>query len=128
MVENQIYELLNDTAAQVYGSDAVETLDLEGMLSLRDTVLGSGTDKFLNVLVDRIGKTVIRTLDFTATFPKLIMNDFEFGAVLQKISVQPSRRMLGRWAKMDLRRISSLSTRRTFDRAFSRMRTRGRSM
>ena len=89
MVENQIYELLNDTAAQVYGSDAVETLDLEGMLSLRDTVLGSGTDKFLNVLVDRIGKTVIRTLDFTATFPKLIMNDFEFGAVLQKISVQP---------------------------------------
>lgn len=89
MTVNQIYTLLNDTAAQVYGQDAVGTLDLEGMLSLRDTVLGSGTDKFLNVLVDRIGKTVLRTLDFTSTFPKFIMNDFEFGAILQKINVQP---------------------------------------
>ena len=89
MTVKQIYTLLNDTAAQVYGRDAVSTLDLEGMLSLRDTVLGSGTDKFLNTLVDRIGKTVIRTLDFTSTFPNFIMNDFQFGCILQKLNVQP---------------------------------------
>ena len=89
MTVNQIYTLLNDTAAQVYGQDAVGTLDLEGMLSLRDTVLGSGTDKFLNTLVDRIGKTVIRTLDFTSTFPNFIMDDFQFSCILQKLNVQP---------------------------------------
>lgn len=89
MTVNQIYQLLNDTANQVYGANAIAVLDLEGMISLRDSVVGSGVDQFLNVLVDRIGKTVIRTLDFTATFPKLIMNDFEFGAILQKIEVAP---------------------------------------
>lgn len=87
MTVNQIYTLLNDTASQVFGSSAVSTLDLENMLALRETVSAFGADKFLNALVDRIGKTVLRTLDFTATFPKFIMNDFEFGAVLQKISI-----------------------------------------
>ena len=89
MTVNQIYQLLNDTANQCYGSNAVATLDLENMLALRDTVFGSDTEQFLNVLVDRIGKTVIRTLDFTSTFPNFIMSDFEFGAVLQKLSVAP---------------------------------------
>lgn len=89
MTVNQIYQLLNDTATQCYGSNAVSTLNLENMLALRDTVFGSDTEQFLNVLVDRIGKTVIRTLDFTSTFPNFIMSDFEFGAVLQKLSVAP---------------------------------------
>lgn len=85
----QIYQLLNDTAAQCYGSQAVATLDLEDMISLRDNVIGSDVEGFLNVLVDRIGKTVIRTLDYTAEFPEFIMDTFEFGAILQKLDVQP---------------------------------------
>ena len=89
MTVNQIYQLLNDTAAEVYGSQAVTVLDLQGMLSLRDTVFGTGTDNYLNTLVDRIGKTVLRTLDFVSTFPKLLMNEYEFGAVLQKVSIAP---------------------------------------
>ncbi len=89
MTVTQIYQLLNDTAAEVYGSQAVTVLDLQGLISLRDTVLGTGTDNFLNTLVDRIGKTVLRTLDFTATFPNFLRNEFEFGAILQKINVAP---------------------------------------
>lgn len=89
MVVNQIYQLLNDTAEQCFGVDAVGALDLENMLALRETVSAFGSDKFLNALVDRIGKTVIRTLDFTATFPNFLMNEYEFGCVLQKINVAP---------------------------------------
>lgn len=89
MTVQQIYQLLNDTATQVFGAQAVATLDLENMVSLRDTVYSAGTDAFLNTLVDRIGKTVLRTLDFTATFPKLLRNEFEFGAILQKVNINP---------------------------------------
>lgn len=89
MTVNQIYQLLNDTAQQTFGSQAVATLDLEDMVSLRNTVFSAGADAFLNVLIDRIGKTVLRTLDFTATFPKLLRNEFEFGAVLQKLNIAP---------------------------------------
>lgn len=84
---NQIYQLLNDTAAECFGSQAVATLDIQDLVALRDTVFSAGSDLFLNTLVDRIGKTVLRTLDFTATFPKFLMEEYEYGCILQKINV-----------------------------------------
>lgn len=100
MTVNQIYQLLNDTATQCYGSQAVATLDLENMLSLREAIYSAGADLFLNTLVDRIGKTVIRTLDFTSTFPKFIMQEFEFGAILQKLTVDPMMAQSAEWANV----------------------------
>lgn len=89
MKVNQIYSLLNDTLAEAFGTSAVNALDVTDVMSLRETVFNGDSDKFLNVLIDRIGKTVIRTLDFTNSFPNLLMEEFEFSAVLQKIDVQP---------------------------------------
>ena len=87
MTINQIYQLLNDTAQQCFGSQAVAALDIQDLVALRDTVFSAGSDLFLNTLVDRIGKTVLRTLDFTATFPKFLMEEYEYGCILQKINV-----------------------------------------
>lgn len=84
---NQIYQLLNDTAAECFGSQAVATLDIQDLVALRDTVFSAGSDLFLNTLIDRIGKTVLRTLDFTATFPKFLVEEYEYGCILQKINV-----------------------------------------
>ena len=89
MTVNQVYELLNDTLEQVTGQDAIAALDLENMISLREAVYAAGSDLFLNTLVDRIAKTVIRTLKFTSSFPRVIMEEFEFGAIIQKINVDP---------------------------------------
>lgn len=91
MKVNQIYSLLNDINAQMFGENAVAVKDLSGIISMGNTIVGDGTatDKFLGKLVDRIGKTVIRTLDAELDFPSLYMNEFEFGAILQKITVNP---------------------------------------
>lgn len=91
MKVNQIYSLLNDINAQMFGDDAVDVHDLSGIISMGQSIVGDGTetDKFLGKLVDRIGKTVIRTLDLELEFPTLFMESFEFGAVLQKITVSP---------------------------------------
>lgn len=88
---NQIYSLLNDINAQMFGEDAIDVHDLSGIISMGQSIVGDGTqtDKFLGKLVDRIGKTVIRTLDLELDFPQLYMDSFEFGAVLQKITVSP---------------------------------------
>lgn len=88
---NQIYSLLNDINAQMFGEDAVQVKDLSGIISMGQNIVGDGTqtDKFLGKLVDRIGKTIIRTLDIELDFPNLLMNEFEFGAILQKITVNP---------------------------------------
>lgn len=91
MKVNQIYSLLNDINSQMFGEDAVDVNDLSGIISMGQSIVGDGTqtDKFLGKLVDRIGKTVIRTLDLELEFPTLFMESFEFGAVLQKITVSP---------------------------------------
>ena len=91
MKVNQIYSLLNDINAQMFGDDAIDVNDLSGIISMGQSIVGNGTqtDKFLGKLVDRIGKTVIRTLDLELEFPTLFMESFEFGAVLQKITVSP---------------------------------------
>lgn len=88
---NQIYSLLNDINSQMFGSDAIDIHDLSGVISMGKTVMSTSDnmDSFLGTLVDRIGKTVVRTLDLELEFPEMYYNEFEFGAILQKINVQP---------------------------------------
>lgn len=90
MEVKQIYALINSVNRQMWGENAITVNDLSGLIALGDTVFSSDTnrDKFLNVLVDRIGKTVIRTLDLEVEFPNFIKNEMEFGCILQKINVQ----------------------------------------
>ena len=91
MKVNQIYALLNSINKEMWGSQALSVKDLSGIISLGNAleIDEDSTDKFINSLVDRIGKTVIRTLDLEIDFPNLYMDSFEFGAMMQKITVNP---------------------------------------
>lgn len=91
MKVNQIYSLVNDINKQLWGEESIDVHDLSGVIALGNIVLSStdNMDKFLNKLVDRIGKTVVRTLDVELDFPSLFMDSFSFGATLQKITVNP---------------------------------------
>ena len=91
MKVNQIYSLINAINKDMWGSTATTVKDLSGLISLGKSleIDETSTDSFLNKLVDRIGKTVIRTLDLELDFPNLFMDSFEFGAIMQKITVNP---------------------------------------
>lgn len=91
MTINQIYSVLNDINQQMWGEDAIAVNDLSGLISMGNAVLASNTsvDAFLSTLVDKIGKVIVRRLDMELDFPKLMMNEYEFGCILQKITVDP---------------------------------------
>ena len=91
MVVNQIYSIINSIARQMWGEDAVTVTDLTGLISMGKQVISSANerDTFLGILCDRIGKTVIRTLDLELDFPSLMVNSFEWGAIISKVNVQP---------------------------------------
>lgn len=91
MEVNQIYSLMNDINHQMFGADAIDVLDDSGIISMGKSIVGDGTqtDKFFNALVDRIGKTNIRTLDLQLDFPKLYHDGYEYGCIIQKITVDP---------------------------------------
>lgn len=88
---NQVYTILNSVAKQIYGSDDVNITNLQGIISLGNDVLSSDTtkDKFLNTLVDRIGKTIVSTRAYSSNVADLINDSFAYGAILQKIYVEP---------------------------------------
>ena len=91
MKVTQIYSLLNSINKQMWGQEAQSVKDLSGVISMGKNVLSTenNTDLFLNKLVDRIGKTVIRTLDLQLEFPSLYMNEFEGLVQSQKDNCKP---------------------------------------
>lgn len=89
MTTNQIYTIVNAVNAQAFGSQALSVVDTQGLVSLGNTVLSSSnnTESFLNALVQRIGRTIISFRQYRNKLGDMVLNDFEYGAILQKIRV-----------------------------------------
>ena len=89
MTYEQIYQLVNATCQQLWGTQAITTNDLSGLISLGNKVFATNTDRdgFINTLADRITKTNFRTLDNRVEFPSFLRNEIEWGAIVQKVNV-----------------------------------------
>lgn len=92
MEVKQIYNIVNSAAKQAFGDSAVHVNDLSSLIALGDTVLSSDKNKevWTNTLADVIGKTVLSTRVYkSADVLDLMMDNFVFGSILQKIYVEP---------------------------------------
>lgn len=86
---NQIYSIVNALNAQAFGSSAISVIDNQGLVTLGNDVLSSSTNKdlFLNTLVQRIGKVIISYRAYRSNFDEMVLSDFEYGAILQKLKI-----------------------------------------
>lgn len=86
----QIYDIVNSVSNQAMGKTDIAVVSEQGLVSLGNTVLESSThtEDFLNTLVKRIGKTIISSRAYSNKFKDLIKDDFEWGAIVQKIKVK----------------------------------------
>jgi len=89
MTTEQIYTLVNEVNAEAFGSNALTIVDTSSLISVGNTVLSSSTntEAFLNTLAQRIGRTILRFRDYRNKLGNMVINDFEYGAILQKIYV-----------------------------------------
>lgn len=89
MTTEQIYGLVNTVNAEAFGHSAMVVTDTSSLISLGNTVLSSSTntEAFLNTLAQRIGRTILRFRDYRNKLGDMVLNDFEYGAILQKIKV-----------------------------------------
>lgn len=90
MTTEQIYTLVNEVNAQAFGAQSLQVVDTSSLISLGNTVLSSSvnTEAFLNTLAQRIGKTILRYREYRNKLGNMVLNDFEYGAILQKIKVE----------------------------------------
>lgn len=89
MTTEQIYTLVNEVNAEAFGTNALSVVDTSSLISLGKSILSSSTntEAFLNTLAQRIGRTILRFRDYRNKLGNMVLNDFEYGAILQKIYV-----------------------------------------
>lgn len=89
MDTTQIYGILNDVVAQGIGQTGITAVTESNLISLGNAVLSSNanTEAFLNTLVQRIGRTIIRFRKYENKLRGMILDDFEYGAIVQKIRI-----------------------------------------
>lgn len=89
MEMTQIAEIVNETTAQVTGTDPVANVDLNEIVDAGAEVLDTDKmDHYVRSLVDHIGKVVFVNRPYTGGTPSVMMDSWEYGAVLEKIQYE----------------------------------------
>ena len=89
MEMTQIYEIVNETTAQVTGTEPIDSIDGNKIVDAGAEVLETDKmDHYVQSLIDRIGKVVFVNRPYTGGTPSVMMDSWEFGAVLEKIQYE----------------------------------------
>lgn len=84
---NQIYSLVNTVSGEVLGNTELVHEDLTGLVDLGNEVFNqNAVDNYVKSLVNHIGKVVFVNRPYSGKVPSVLMDAWEFGSVLEKIS------------------------------------------
>lgn len=87
MEVKQIYELINSVSSEVLGKNDIVAEDLTGVVDLGTEVFNKGAvDNYVKSLVNHIGKVIFVNRPYAGKIPSVLMDAWEFGSVLEKIS------------------------------------------
>lgn len=83
----QIYTLINNVSGDVLGKTDIVARDLTGLVDLGKEVFNqNAVDDYVKSLVNHIGKVIFVNRPYAGKVPSVLMDAWEFGSVLEKIS------------------------------------------
>ena len=87
MQVNQVANIVNSLSEQYMGESAVSTVDLSNVVDIGTNVMDlNNLDHYVHDLIDHIGKVVFVNRAYRGKTPSLVMDGWEYGAVLEKIT------------------------------------------
>lgn len=87
MEVKQIFELVNGITGEITGQTELVKEDLSNIVDVgKELFTASDVDNYVKSLVNRIGKTIFVNRKYSGKVPSVVMDAWEFGSVLQKIS------------------------------------------
>jgi len=85
MKTEQIYEIMNDVTKEVLDGVSINE-DLSNIVQVGDAVFNANAyETYVKKLVNRIGKTIFVTRAYSGGAPSVLMDEWEFGSILQKV-------------------------------------------
>lgn len=86
MEVKQIYSLVNDITSEILGNSIIKE-DLSNVVDVGNAIFnGSSVDNYVKSLVNHIGKVIFVNRAYNGSVPSVLMDSWEFGSVLQKVS------------------------------------------
>lgn len=87
MEVKQIYSLVNDITSEITGKTDLVKEDLTNIVDVGKELFSiSDVDNYVKSLVNRVGKTIFVNRKYSGKIPSVVMDSWEFGSILQKIS------------------------------------------
>lgn len=87
MEVKQIYTLMNSVSNEVLGKTDLVKEDLTGLVDMGTEVFNqNAVDNYVKSLVNHIGKVIFVNRPYAGKVPSVLMDAWEFGSVLEKIS------------------------------------------
>ena len=90
MKVEQIAEIVNQTTAEVTGTEPLADVDLNKVVETGAELLDNDKmiDNYVKSLIDHIGKVVFVNRPYTGSTPSVMMDSWEYGAILEKIQYE----------------------------------------
>ena len=90
MKVEQIAEIVNQTTAEITGTEAISDIDLNKVVETGAEVIDNDKliDNYVKNLIDHIGKVVFVNRPYTGSTPSVMMDSWEYGAILEKITYE----------------------------------------
>ena len=83
----QVYSLVNASTKDILGETNIVAQDLSNIVDIGTSVINSNNvDNYVKSLVDHIGKVIFVNRPYSGSVPSVLMDKWEFGSVLEKIS------------------------------------------
>lgn len=103
MKVTQLHTLVNAVTKEVLGETAVLQEDLSNVVDLGKSIIDSdNVDNYVKKLVNHIGKVVFVNRLYTGGVPSVLMDSWEYGSILEKISADlPEATINETWALED---------------------------
>lgn len=84
---SQVYDLVNAATGATLGESAVLNEDLSNLVDMGESVINNkAIENFTRTLVDHIGKVIFVNRKYTGGAPKVLMDGWEYGSILEKIA------------------------------------------
>ena len=84
----QLYTLINAVTVEVLGKGAIVREDLSNVVSIGKALANADQmDNYVKKLVNHIGKVIFVNRLYAGNVPSVLMDSWEFGSILEKISV-----------------------------------------
>ena len=89
MLVTQVKDLVNTATKEALGAEAIQTEDLTNVVDMGEAIFNANAvDAYVRSLVNHIGKVVFVNRPYSGSAPSVLMDGWEFGSVLEKITAE----------------------------------------